>query len=68
MGRRLNFLKGRDEINNMKKVHFHVGIGTNERDEVMEYDDNITEEEINSDFDIWVGEHIDSNWWVGDEE
>ena len=52
----------------MKKVHFHVGIVTNGRDEIMVYEYNVTEEEINSDFDIWVGDHIDSNWWVEDEE
>lgn len=52
----------------MKKIHFHVGIGTNERDEIMEYEDNVTEEEINSDFDIWVEEHIDSNWRVEEEK
>lgn len=45
----------------MNKIHFHVGIGTNERDEVMEYDDDVTEEEINSDFDVWVGDNIDVN-------
>lgn len=52
----------------MKRVNFHVGIGLNERDEIFDYPDNATEEEINSDFEIWVEEHIDSNWWYTTEE
>ena len=49
----------------MKKIHFHLGIGyaLAVHDEIIEFEDNATEEEIEEEFDDWVHEHEDALWW-----
>lgn len=51
--------------NDMKKIHFYLGIGFSTvcHDEVVEFEDNATEEEIEEEFDDWVHEHEDASWW-----
>ena len=65
----------------MKKVHFHINTGYAgaEYDEVEEFDDNVSEEELDElrkDFqgvideylEDFVSNNIESSWWFEDEE
>lgn len=52
----------------MRKVKFYLGIGLVgcNHTEVMEFDDNTTEEEIEECYEEWKDEKLDCSWW--DEE
>lgn len=52
----------------MKRIHFSVSLDSIQRDEILEYPDDVDDETINDDFDIWIGEQISSNWWEEDKE
>lgn len=51
--------------NNMKRIHFHLGIGYANavRDEIIEFEDDATVEEIAEEFNDWVDSHEDASWW-----
>lgn len=48
----------------MRKIHFYLSIGypTAKHEEIVEYDDNVTDDEINSDFSDWVNNYLDMEW------
>lgn len=52
----------------MKKVHFHIGTGYTgaQHDEVMEFDDSATDEDIEEAYQDWKENKLDCQWW--DEE
>lgn len=52
----------------MRKVKFYLGTGFAgcNHTEVMEFDDNTTEEEIEECYEEWKNEKLDGSWW--DEE
>ena len=54
----------------MKKVHSHINIGYAgaEYDEVEEFDDNVSEEELDEYLEDFVSNNIESSWWFEDEE
>lgn len=49
----------------MKRIHFHLGIGYANavRDEIIEFEDDATVEEIAEEFNDWVDSHEDASWW-----
>lgn len=53
----------------MKKVHFYIGTGFyNARHEkIEEFDDNVTEEELDDYLEDFVADNIDSSWWYEEE-
>ena len=54
----------------MKKVHFHIDTGYSgvTYDEVEEFDDDVSEEELYDYLEDFVSNNIDSSWWFEDEE
>ena len=54
----------------MKKVHFHINTvyAGAEYDEVEEFDDNVSEEELDEYLEDFVSNNIESSWWFEDEE
>lgn len=54
----------------MKRVHFHIGTGYvgAEYDEVEEFDDDVSEEELYDYLEDFVSNNIESPWWFEDEE
>lgn len=54
----------------MKKVKFWASNGYYpDREEIVEYDDDVTDEEIDNDYESWYGNVIESGWhFVEDEE
>lgn len=54
----------------MKKVHFHINTGYAgvEYDEVVEFDDNVSEEELVEYLEDFVSNNIEPSWWFEDEE
>lgn len=53
----------------MKKVHFHLGCGIAgaDHDEIFEYEDDVSGEEINEDLEDWCCNILDKSWWIEDE-
>lgn len=51
--------------NDMKRIHFHLGIGyaIADHDEIIEFEDNATKDEIEEEFVDWVHELEDASWW-----
>lgn len=49
----------------MKRIHFHLGIGYANavHDEIIEFEDDATAEEIAEEFNDWVDSHEDASWW-----
>lgn len=49
----------------MKRIHFHLGIeyANAVHDEIIEFEDDATVEEIREEFEDWVHEHEDASWW-----
>lgn len=49
----------------MRKIKFFLGIGYPGvvQEEIVEYEDNVTDEEINNDFQEWKIGYLDDNWW-----
>lgn len=49
----------------MKRIHFHLGIGyaIADHDEIIEFEDNATKDEIEEEFVDWVHELEDASWW-----
>lgn len=50
----------------MKKIEFgfHWGIQFSPSKEIFEYEDDVTDEEINADFEDWIWNEIqDKVWW-----
>lgn len=49
----------------MRRIHFHLGIGYANVacDEIIEFEDDATEEEIGEEFEYWVHEQEDASWW-----
>lgn len=49
----------------MKKIHFHLGIGYANavHDEIIEFEDDATNEEIEEEFNEWVNGYEDCSWW-----
>lgn len=54
----------------MRKIKFYLTIGCpgSNQEEIAEYDDDITDEEIQQDLEIWAGDYIDFNWREINEE
>ena len=53
----------------MKKIKFYLGIGYSgaTHEEVVEYEENTTDEKIEEDFQEWENGYIDSNWSEAEE-
>ena len=51
--------------NDMKRIHFHLGVGYvgAVHDEIVEFEDNATNEEIEEEFNEWVNVYEDASWW-----
>ena len=51
--------------NDMKRIHFHLGVGYAGAvyDEIVEFEDDSTEEEIREEFEDWVNGYEDCSWW-----
>ena len=51
--------------NDMKRIHFHLGVGYvgAVHDEIVEFEDNATNEEIEEEFNEWVNGYEDASWW-----
>ena len=49
----------------MKRIHFHLGVGYvgAVHDEIVEFEDNATNEEIEEEFNEWVNVYEDASWW-----
>lgn len=49
----------------MRKVKFYLGTGypSSNHEEIMEFDDDITDEEIEEEYQIWKEEKLDGSWW-----
>lgn len=49
----------------MKKIKFYLdtGFAGCSHEEVFEYEDNVSEEEINEDFEMWKNDRLDASWW-----
>lgn len=49
----------------MRKVKFYLGTGfaSAAHEEVMEFDDDTTDEEISENFRDWYKEKLDASWW-----
>lgn len=54
----------------MKKVHFRINTGYAgaKYDEVEEFDDNVSEEELDEYLEDFVSNNIELSWWFEDEE
>lgn len=49
----------------MKKIMFSFSADTKDiREEVFEFEDNVTDEEIEIEFQDWTHNFIDAAWWV----
>ncbi|MFA5760523.1 MAG: hypothetical protein WC877_02020 [Dehalococcoidales bacterium] len=46
------------------KVEFYLSMGyvNCKKTEIVEFDDNATDEEIDEDLQYWIGEQIECNW------
>ena len=51
-------------------MHFHIdtGYAGAEYDEVEEFDDDVSEEELDEYLEDFMSNHIESSWWFEDEE
>ena len=49
----------------MRKVKFYLGTGfvCSAHEEIMEFDDDTTDEEISEIFHDWYEEKLDASWW-----
>ena len=49
----------------MRKIKFSLGIGLplTKQEEVFEYDDDTTDDEIENDFMAWVDSWLGAEWW-----
>lgn len=49
----------------MKKIKFYLGTGFAgcSYEEIFEYEDDATEEEISDDFEVWKNDRLDASWW-----
>lgn len=55
----------------MRKIKFYLGIGIPgaHQEEIIEFEDDVTDEEIKRSFIEWRENLLDGSWWdVGDEE
>jgi hypothetical protein len=54
----------------MRKIKFYYSPGYADCEEtaLVEYDDNVSYEEIENDFRVWVWEKIDASWSDVEEE
>lgn len=46
----------------MKKIKFNLNVGGYEHECIIEYDDDASEEEIETDFRDWQSNYLDSGW------
>lgn len=53
----------------MKRIKFFLGIGFRNanQEEIMEFEDDATDEEIDETFEDWKSNYIDASWWNADE-
>jgi len=49
------------------KFYFSTGYVNCAREEIMEFEDDATEEEVKEAFMDWLWERSDANWWEIDE-
>lgn len=54
----------------MKKVKFYLGTGFAgvAHEEIIEFDDNVTDEEIQEAFYDWYEDKLDPSWWYIEEK
>ncbi len=54
----------------MRKVKFYLGTGFSgaSHEEIMEYEDDVTDEEISEDFEDWKNDRLDTSWRDLEEE
>lgn len=52
----------------MKKIKFYLGTGYAgcSYEEIFEYEGDVSEEEINDDFELWKNDKLDALWWEVD--
>lgn|GEM_PF-1615501 len=53
----------------MRKIKFHISIGLAgaEQEEIVEFEDDVTGEEIEDSFQDWKSDYIDAGWWDVDQ-
>ncbi len=53
----------------MRKIKSFLGIGYHgaTHEEIVEYEDDATDEQINEDFQEWKMGYMDDNWWEVEE-
>lgn len=49
----------------MRKIHFYIGTGYAgaEYNEIMEFEDNATDEEVEEAYKDWKENQLDCSWW-----
>lgn len=54
----------------MKKIKFYLGTGFAgaSHEEIFEYPDEATDEEISGEFEAWKENYLDASWWEVDDE
>lgn len=54
----------------MRKVKFYLGTGFANvaHEEIMEFEDDTTDEEISEIFHDWYEGYLDASWWDAEEE
>lgn len=54
----------------MRRIKFSLSIGYANagHEEVVEFDDDATDEQIEQDYQDWCSSYIDGGWWPADEE
>lgn len=54
----------------MKRIHFHLGTGINgaDHDEIVEFEDDATDKEIDDALHDWMANYLDAGWWPADED
>ena len=54
----------------MRKVKFYLGTGFSGavHQEIMEFEDGTTDEEVNEEYEQWKNDHLDASWWDVEEQ
>lgn len=49
----------------MRTVKFYLGTGyaSNNHEEIIKFEDDTTDEEIEEEYQIWKEEKLDCSWW-----
>ena len=54
----------------MRKVKFYLGTGFPgaSREEIVDFEDDTTDEEIEESFEDWKNNRLDASWWDVEED